>query len=80
MKDFFSGLVVIAVIGFIALALIGKVYCEANYRYRITVPDGKYSTSFYTDGYVKRNGCIRFRQGGMDSTEVCGMYTISQLR
>jgi hypothetical protein len=78
MKTAFS----LLVIAFFALIIFCKIHAELSYRYRITVPDGRYSTSYYTDSYIKRNGCVRFRRfaTATDSTEVCGMYTISQLR
>ena len=76
-----KSVVTVLICAFIALAVVGKIHCEMSYRYRVTVPDGKYSMSYYTDAYAKRNGCVRFREGhSFDSTEVCGMYTISQLR
>jgi hypothetical protein len=81
MKTFLQGLVVFEFLAFLALVIIGTIHSEMSYRYRITVPDGRYSTHYYTDGYVKRTGCVRFRNSNAtDSTEVCGMYTVSQLR
>jgi hypothetical protein len=78
MKTFLPGLLVF---GVILLAIIDTIHSERSYRYRITVPDGRHSTDYYTDGYVKRAGCVRFRKyNATDSTEVCGMYTVSQLR
>ncbi len=81
MIDFIKGAVVVAFFGLLGLILITTIHSEMSYRYRITVPDGKYSTHYYTDGYTKRAGCVRFRKyTRTDTTEVCGMYTISQLR
>jgi hypothetical protein len=77
MKTFVVGLF----FAFLALVVGSTIHSELSYRYRITVPDGKYSTHYYTDGYTKRAGCVRFRKyTSTDTTEVCGFYTISQLR
>jgi len=66
---------------FIVLAFAGWLHLEHTYRYRITVPGGQYNTSYYTNAYVQRGGCVSFQQETRhDSSQVCGMYSITRLR
>ena len=70
-----------AVLAVMVLAFIGWLHLEHTYRYRITVPDGRYSTSYYTNAYSQRGGCVSFLQETRhDSSQVCGMYSITRLR
>lgn len=46
-----------------------------NYKYKIDVPKGHY----FTDSYYKENGCLYFLEGSTRH-EVCGSYTIVELR
>ena len=77
MKNF----VAILFLGVMALALCGWWHLEHTYRYRISVPNGDYSLKYYTNAYSQRRGCVSFCQEEQrDSSQICGMYTITRLR
>jgi len=76
-----KGLLGFIVLGFFVLVFMNWLHLEKTYHYRITVPDGRSTMSYYTDGYTQRGNCVIFRQEARtDSSQVCGMYTITRLR
>jgi hypothetical protein len=74
-------LLTLLIIGFFLLVFAHWIYVEGTYHYRITVPDGRSSRSYYTDGYKQRGNCVSFQnETEHDSSQVCGMYTITRLK
>lgn len=77
MKNFIA----VLFLAFCGLGFIGWIYQEMHYRYRITVPNGEYTRTYYTNAYHQRSGCVSFQEGeARDSSQLCGMYTITLLR
>lgn len=77
MKNLFG---VVALI-FFALVFFGWLHQEHTYRYRITVPAGSSNIWYYTNAYSKRGNCVSFCEAERrDSSQVCGAFTIVQLR
>ena len=69
------------IIGFFVLVFAHWLHLERTYRYRITVPEGRTSQSYYTDAYRQRGNCVNFQEEkSRDSSQVCGTYTITRLR
>lgn len=68
---------------FIATLLVLITSCSTkDYKYRVDTPD----TYFYTDSYTVKDGCITFEEecncteSGVQSSTVCGSYTITTLK
>ena len=70
-----------AIIGFIAIAIIGVVATDTQLRAkgytRIHVPDtkGSYST-YYCKNYREENGCVIFKDNMGWERKICGTYQI----
>lgn len=68
---------------FIAILLVLTTSCvKPDKKYRIESPDD----IFYTDTYTVKDGCITFEaecnftESGMQSSTVCGYYTVTTLK
>jgi hypothetical protein len=80
MKDFFKGAIVFGFFGFLALVVALFFYNNSHYRYRIEVPSGRYSTSYYTNAYRQRGECIYFVAAQYrDSSQVCGTFQVIKI-
>jgi hypothetical protein len=52
---------------------------KGGHLYEITIPGNKYQdTSFYTNNYVEKDGCITFKDEFDKSHRICGMYNITE--
>jgi hypothetical protein len=70
-------LVVIGLIGYRGF-LIGEIK-KTGRLYEISIPGNKrQETSFYTDKYVEKDGCVTFKDEYGRSHRICGMYNITE--
>jgi hypothetical protein len=52
---------------------------NGGHLYEITIPGNKHQeTSFYTEKYVEKDGCITFKDEFGRSHRICGMYNITE--
>ena len=52
---------------------------KGSHLYEITISGNKrQETSFYTEKYVEKDGCITFKDEFGRSHRVCGMYNITE--
>jgi hypothetical protein len=50
-----------------------------GHLYEISIPGNKrQETSFYTEKYVEKDGCITFKDEFSRSHRICGMYNITE--
>lgn len=79
------------IIGFMVIILLliatsvgYKVYLisgikKGGHLYEISIPGNKrQETSFYTEKYVEKEGCILFKDEFGRSHRICGMYNITE--
>ena len=80
-----------SIIGFMVIILLlivtsvgYKVYLvsgikKGGHLYEISIPGNKrQETSFYTEKYVEKEGCIIFKDEFGRSHRICGMYNITE--
>jgi hypothetical protein len=59
--------------------IITSMTKDGKHLYEITIPGNKrQETSFYTDKYVEKDGCITFKDEFGRSHRICGMYNITE--
>jgi hypothetical protein len=59
--------------------LISDLKKDGKHLYEITIPGNKHQeTSFYTEKYVEKDGCIKFKDEFGRSHRICGMYNITE--
>lgn len=52
---------------------------KGGHLYEISIPGNKrQETSFYTEKYVEKDGCITFKDEYGRSHRICGMYNITE--
>jgi hypothetical protein len=52
---------------------------KGSHLYEITIPGNKrQQTSFYTEKYTEKDGCITFKDEFGRSHRICGMYNITE--
>jgi hypothetical protein len=52
---------------------------KGGHLYEISIPGNKrQETSFYTEKYVEKDGCITFKDEFSRSHRICGMYNITE--
>jgi hypothetical protein len=69
--------VVIGIVGYRGY-LIGEIK-KGGHLYEISIPGNKrQETSFYTEKYVEKDGCITFKDEFSRSHRICGMYNITE--
>lgn len=76
----FGGFALI-ILGFIFLhgSMIYDMKKNGKHLYEITIPGNKrQETSFYTNSYVEKDGCITFKDEFNRSHRICGMYNITE--
>ena len=80
-----------SILGFIVL-VFGIIVVSAVYRgylisgvkkgghlYEISIPGNRHQeTTFYTEKYVEKDGCITFKDEFSRSHRLCGMYNITE--
>ena len=79
------------IIGFMVIILLlivtsvgYKVYLisgikKGSHLYEISIPGNKrQETSFYTEKYVEKDGCITFKDEFSRLHRICGMYNITE--
>ena len=79
------------IIGFMVIILLlivtsvgYKVYLvsgikKGGHLYEISIPGNRHQeTSFYTEKYVEKDGCITFKDEFGRSHRLCGMYNITE--
>ena len=70
-------LLVIASVGYIVYLVSGIK--KGGHLYEISIPGNKrQETSFYTEKYVEKDGCITFKDEFGRSHRICGMYNITE--
>jgi hypothetical protein len=80
-----------SVLGFMVIILLlivtsvgYKVYLvsgikKGGHLYEISIPGNRrQETSFYTEKYVEKDGCITFKDEFGRSHRICGMYNITE--
>lgn len=71
-------LIVICIFGYKAY-LVTTMTKDGKHLYEITIPGNKrQETSFYTNSYVEKDGCVTFKDEFGRSHRVCGMYNITE--
>jgi len=76
----FGGFALI-ILGFIFLRglMIYDMKKNGKHLYEITIPGNKrQETSFYTNSYVEKDGCVTFKDEFGRSHRICGMYNITE--
>jgi len=80
-----SVLVSVVLIFLLVITSVGyKVYLVSGLKkgerlYEISIPGNKrQETSFYTEKYVEKDGCITFKDEFSRSHRICGMYNITE--
>ena len=75
----------ILIVFLLVIASVGyKVYLvsgikKGGHLYEISIPGNKHQeTSFYTEKYVEKDGCITFKDELGRSHRICGMYNITE--
>jgi hypothetical protein len=59
--------------------MISDMTKGGKHLYEITIPGNKrQETSFYTNSYVEKDGCITFKDEFGRSHRICGMYNITE--
>jgi len=52
---------------------------KGGHLYEISIPGNRHQeTSFYTEKYVEKDGCITFKDEFGRSHRLCGMYNITE--
>ena len=52
---------------------------DGKHLYEISIPGNKrQETSFYTNSYVEKDGCVTFKDEFGRSHRICGMYNITE--
>ena len=70
--------VILSMIGFRGY-LITTMTKDGKHLYEITIPGNKrQETSFYTNSYVEKDGCVTFKDEFCRSHRICGMYNITE--
>jgi hypothetical protein len=70
-------LLVITSVGY-KVYLISRVK-KGGHLYEISIPGNKrQETSFFTEKYVEKDGCITFKDEFGRSHRICGMYNITE--
>ena len=80
-----SVLGIIMIVFLLIVVSVGfKVYLvsglkKGGHLYEISIPGNKrQETSFYTEKYVEKDGCITFKDEFGRSHRICGMYNITE--
>jgi hypothetical protein len=70
-------LVIIVFVGYRGYMVSGLE--KDGHFYEITIPGNRHQeTSFYTNSYVEKDGCITFKDEFGRSHRLCGMYNITE--
>ena len=83
-RNTIKGLILFIFIGVIIVFgykgyLITTMTKDGKHLYEITIPGNKrQETSFYTNSYVEKDGCVTFKDEFGRSHRVCGMYNITE--
>ena len=77
----FFGIVVFIILSMIGFR--GYMICDmkkdGKHLYEISIPGNKrQETSFFTEKYVEKDGCITFKDEFGRSHRICGMYNITE--
>lgn len=69
---------VITTLAFVHIVTIGVITHDGN-MYKISVPYNGYSkTTYYTNKYTEKNGCIMFTDDWGKKRKICGIYEIEE--
>jgi hypothetical protein len=77
----FIGMIFLVVISlfFYKVYMITIMTKDGKHLYEITIPGNKrQETSFFTEKYVEKDGCISFKDEFGRSHRICGMYNITE--
>jgi hypothetical protein len=76
---------IILIVFLLVITSVGyKVYLvsgikKGGHLYEISIPGNKrQETSFYTEKYTEKDGCITFKDEFGRSHRICGMYNITE--
>jgi hypothetical protein len=59
--------------------IITSMTKDGKHLYEITIPGNKrQETSFFTEKYVEKDGCVTFKDEFGRSHRICGMYNITE--
>jgi hypothetical protein len=75
LKDIAVVLVAIVLLVLLVLGVYIGIHGIGSGKYRVTVPDGRYTTSYNTDKIIKDGDCIKFVVSG-DTMRACGTYHV----
>lgn len=83
-RNTIKGLILLIFIGIVVVFgykgyLISTMTKDGKHLYEITIPGNKrQETSFYTNSYVEKDGCVTFKDEFGRSHRICGMYNITE--
>lgn len=70
-------LLIVVSVGYKGYLICGLT--KGKHLYEITIPGNKrQETSFYTNSYVEKDGCVTFKDEFGRSHRICGMYNITE--
>jgi hypothetical protein len=77
----FFGVIVVVILSMIGFRgyMITSMTKDGKHLYEISIPGNKrQETSFYTNSYVEKDGCVTFKDEFGRSHRICGMYNITE--
>ena len=77
----FFGVIAVVILGMLGFRgyMITTMTKDGKPLYEISIPGNKrQETSFYTNSYVEKNGCVTFKDEFGRSHIICGMYNITK--
>jgi hypothetical protein len=77
----FFGIIVVVILSMIGFRgyMITTMTKDGKRLYEISIPGNKrQETSFFTNSYEEKDGCVKFKDEYGRSHRICGMYNITE--